>query len=104
MQDMQYMQDIPYAFQLMQESSITPREGTAAKYLQEGGKSWIRQCGQFIAATSSKKSIKGSQRENNDENIMILSRSSKFKSIEGVLVKSKIYLVGNFNVNLSNLT
>jgi hypothetical protein len=48
------------------------------------------------------KSIEGSRREDNDA--IILSRRSKFKSIEGVLVKSKVYLAGNFNVNLSNLT
>ena len=48
------------------------------------------------------KSIEGSRREDNDD--IILSRSSKFKSIEGVLVKSNVYLAGNFNVNLSNVT
>jgi len=48
------------------------------------------------------KSIEGSRREDNDA--IILSRRCKFKSIEGMLVKSKVYLAGNFNVNLSNLT
>ena len=48
------------------------------------------------------KSIEGSRREDNDD--IILSRRSKFKSIEGVLVKSNVYLAGNFNVNLSNVT
>jgi hypothetical protein len=48
--------------------------------------------------------LPGSPREENDD--IILSRSSKSWSIEGVLVKSKVYLAGNFNVNvnLSNLT
>jgi hypothetical protein len=48
------------------------------------------------------KSIEGIRQEDNDD--ILLSRSSKIKSIEGVLVKSKVYLAGNFNVNLSNLT
>ena len=48
--------------------------------------------------------LPGSPREENDD--IILSRGSKSWLIEGVLVKSKVYLAGNFNVNvnLSNLT
>jgi hypothetical protein len=48
--------------------------------------------------------LPGSPREENDD--IIISRGSKSWLIEGVIVKSKVYLAGNFNdnVNLSNLT
>jgi hypothetical protein len=63
---------------------------------------WTIHCHCDYKSKISLSKLEGSRREDNDA--IILSRRSKFKSIEGVLVKSKVYLAGNFNVNLSNLT